>query len=96
MSFSFIDMFAQANKLLGENGEAISRLPAFFDEWLKFMHSIGRKLDRVDERLDGVDSKLQMLLNGPQLVTPELHAVVAEWAVDDPRNNGEQNHGRPG
>src|SRR5208283_3624326 len=92
---SILDIFAAANKMIGENGEAIARLPQFFDEWLRFMQRIGAQLERIEMRLDMIDSKLQSLLVENNL-TPELHATVMQMAQNDPRNmiGGLDNDGR--
>ena len=73
-------------KLFNEHNDIFVKLPEFLDAWIGFMRRAGASFLRIETRLDAIDSKLQMIIDGPQTVTPEIHGTVAEWAANDPRN----------
>jgi hypothetical protein len=72
-------------KLFAEHQKTLVELPQALENWAKFLTFLRAKLDRVDERLDAIDSKLQVMIDGPPTITPRMHEDVIKWSRDDPR-----------
>ena len=85
-SFMF-DIF----KVFNDNKAVLAEIPRFVNAWIEFMNKLHDRLARFEAALERHDSKLQTVIEivsdgHPATVTPELHAAVADWATDDPRN----------
>jgi hypothetical protein len=73
-------------KLFQEHSDSLSKLPQMLKNWDDFLGFLRKKLDRIDERIDGIDSKLQYLIDGPPAITPSIHSAILAEAMNDPRN----------
>jgi len=90
---SMFDIF----KVFNDNKAVLAEIPRFVNAWIDFMNKLHERLTRFEAALERLDNKLQTVIEivsdgHPATVSPELHAVVADWASDDPRNKGFQDN----
>jgi len=72
-------------KMVNENAGQLQHIPAVMDDWRKTMALLRDYAIRADAKLDAIDAKCNLILAGPQAVTPELHENVLGFALQDPR-----------
>ena len=76
--FNFMTMFS---------GENLARLQTFFARGEALMNKIETSLERIDMRLDGIDSKLTTIVDGfPPAVTETVLSDGIFMSQNDPRN----------
>lgn len=66
--------------------EMIPQAQEFMSEWIKFMHHLTGKVNRIDERTETIDSKVSLLLTKEEPHSaPEIFSDVLAMSRDDPR-----------
>ena len=80
------DVMGVASKFAVDHVDTLEKIPAIVARGEAF-------LPLLVARLDAIDSKLQTIIGGPPMVSPETHAIAASWAADDPRNSESDNGG---
>jgi hypothetical protein len=91
----FAKLAFQAQSAAPGEKSVFQQMSEFMAAWLEFMHKLKPEIVRIHERLDSIDSKLHILIEGfPPAITPEIHEQMAATAADDPRNVKVETDGR--